>query len=162
MGMTDGLDNNANAVEAVDIIDAKIEKIASIDIKRKLQNSKLKDDVSSTTKSNIEEIKIDNEQLGETIKENGGLLNSIKRFALEIKEFLSGSARQLETQNNLALSSNSMKSMNNQLVKISMLNHDKVLESAEKHNDSIFNKVGSEKQDIIAFENKDSSGIMRG
>lgn len=162
MGMTDGLDKNANAVEAVDIIDAKIEKIASIDIKRKLQNSKLKDDVSSTTKSNIEEIKIDNEQLGETIKENGGLLNSIKRFALEIKEFLSGSARQLETQNNLALSSNSMKSMNNQLVKISMLNHDKVLESAEKHNDSIFNKVGSEKQDIIAFENKDSSSIMRG
>ena len=159
MGKMDGMDTYASAINT---IDAKIEKIASIESKRKLQNINLKDDVSSTTKSNIEEIKSDNEQLGETIKENGGPLNFIKRFALEIKEFLSGSARQLETQNNSALSSNSMKSMNNQLVEISMLKRDTGLELAEKHDNSIFNKVGSEKQDIIAFENKGSSGIMRG
>lgn len=153
---------NVAEKSSISVIDANIEKIASIDIKRKLQNSKLKDDVSSTTKSNIEEIKSDNEQLAETIKENSGFLNSIRRFVGEIKEFLSGSARQLETQNNLALSSNSMKSMNNQLVEISMLKRDTGLELAEKHDNSIFNKVGSEKQDIIAFENQDSSGIIRG
>ena len=153
---------NVAEKSSISVIDANIEKIASIESKRKLQNINLKDEALSKTESNIEEIKIDNEQLGETIKENGGPLNFIKRFALEIKEFLSGSAKQIGKTNDLALSGNSIKSMNNQLVEISMLKRDKGLELAEKHDNSIFNKVGSEKQDIIAFENKDSSGIMRG
>lgn len=153
---------NVAEKSSISVIDANIEKIASIESKRKLQNINLKDDVSSTTKSSIEEIKSDNQKWGEKIKENSGFLNSIRRLLGEMKEFCFRPAKQTEAQNNLALSGNSMKSMNNQLVEISMLKRDKGLELAEKHDNSIFNKVGSEKQDIIAFENKDSSGIMRG
>jgi len=155
------LKNNFNTSD-IDIIRANVEKILMIQEKICMQNVNLKNVVSEMTEPTINDIRQGNEKLKQEIKENSGLLNSIRRLFVEIKECLSRPAEQLRTQDNLALSGNSMKSMNNQPVEISMLKRDKGLELAEKHDNSIFNKVGSEKQDIIAFENKDSSGIMRG
>ncbi len=150
---------NVPKKSGISVIDANIEKIASIEGKRKLQNINLKDKALSKTESSIDDIKSDNNQLKETIKENSGLLNSIKRFVLEIREGLfQRSAGQLEKQNNLAASGNNINSMSNQLVEISMLSRDKDLESTEKHDDSILNKVGFEGQDIIAFEIKNNVG----
>ncbi len=144
--------------DAISVIDANIEKIASIEGKRKLQNINLKDEALSKTESNIDNIESDNNQLEKTIKENGGLLNSMRRLLGEMKEFWFRSAKQTEAQNNSSLSGNSVKSVNNQLVKISMLSRDKDLESAEKFGGSVLNKVGYEKQDIIAVENEDNTG----
>lgn len=149
---SDGMGNNA-----ISIIDTNIEKIALIESERKLQNTHLKNGVLSATKSHVDDIKGNEKQLEETIKENSGLLNFIRRLFVEVKEFLSCPSEQSETQKNLALSGNSIKSMNNQLVKISILNRDKNLGSAEKSDGSVLNKVGYEKQDIVAIENEDNA-----
>lgn len=141
----------------IDIIRANVKKILMIQEKIVVQNANLKSTVSKTTEPIINDIRQGNEKLKQEIKENSGLLNSIRRLFVEIKECLSRPAEQLKTQDNLALSGNSMKSMNNQLVEIAIRNRDKNLESAEEFGDSLLNKVNYEKQDVIVVENKDDS-----
>lgn len=162
--MIKGNGTNANTVG---IIDANMEKIALIESKMKSQNINLKNEVSLISKPVVDEVRDDSEQTQQTIKENSGLLNSLKRFLGEIKEFLSRPAgqkeflyhpaEQVETKNNVVSSDDNIKSMNNQLVKISMLRRDKNLESAEKSNDSVLNKVSCKEQGTVAFENKDNA-----
>ena len=149
-------DNGTNA-STVDVIDRNIKEIALIESKRKSQNTNLKDKAASISKPIVNDVRNESERTQETIKANSGLLNSIKRFLGEIKELLYHPAEQVEAQNNVVLSDGDIKSMNNQLVKISMLNRDKNLESAEKSNDSVLNKVGYEKQDTVAVEDKDNA-----
>ena len=141
----------------IDIIRDNVKKILMIQEKIVVQNANLKSTVSKTTEPIINDIRQGSEQLKQNIKENSGLFNFIKRLFVEMKAVFSHSERQLETQNNLALSGNSMKSMNNQLVEIAIRNRDKNLESAEEFGDSLLNKVNYEKQDVIVVENKDNS-----
>lgn len=141
----------------IDIIRANVEKILMIQEKICMQNANLKSTVSKTTEPIINDIRQGSEQLKQNIKENSGLLNFMWRLLGEMKEYWFRSAKQTETQNNLALSGNSVKSMNSQLVEIAIRNRDKNLESAEEFGDSLLNKVNYEKQDVIVVENKDNS-----